>query len=100
MKKKHTETGNFERSKRTSPDPGVLYNATDKFQHRPALPRLGILFIHSFFSFFKEADGLFCLLHQVFHEHPEVFVFSQSLHLSLVAGQDGPQMLVGVGKQV
>ena len=71
-----------------------------KKQHRIALPRLGILLIHPLFSFFKEADGLFCLFHQIFHEDPKVFVLSQDLHLSLIAGQDGSQMLISVRKQV
>lgn len=64
------------------------------------LPRLGVLLIHPFLPFLEEADGLLGFFHQVLHEDPEILVLSQGLHLALVAGQDGAQVLVGVRQQV
>lgn len=69
-------------------------------KHFSPLPRLRVLLIHPLFPLLEEADGLLGFLHQVLHEHTEVLVFSQGLHLPLVAGQDGPEVLVGVGQKV
>lgn len=63
-------------------------------------PGLRVLLIHPLLGLLEEAHGLLGLVGQVLHEHAEVLVLTQDLHLALVAGQDGAQVLVRVRQQV
>ena len=63
-------------------------------------PGLRVLLVHALLSLLEKADGLLGLLGQVLHEDAEILVVAERLHLSLVAGQDGAKVLVGVWQQV
>ena len=63
-------------------------------------PGLRVLLVHPLLAVFKQADGLLGFLGQVLHEDSEVLVVPQRLHLALIAGKDGAEVLVGVWQQV
>ena len=79
--------------------PGA-HSCTLEASHSPYLPGLGVLLVHAFLGLLEQAHSLLDLIGQVLHHYPEVLVLPQGLHLALVAGEDGAQVLVGVWQQV
>lgn len=64
------------------------------------LPGLGVLLVHPLLGLLKKAHGLLRLVGQVVNDHTKILVFPENLHLALVSGQDGAQVLVGVWQQI
>lgn len=64
------------------------------------IPGLRVLLIHPLLGLLEEAHGLLGFVGQVLHEHAEVLVLPEDLHLALVPGQNGAQVLVRVRQQV
>ena len=48
----------------------------------------------------EEPDRLLALVHEVFHEQPEVLVVVQERQIVFILFEDGAKMLVGVGKNI
>lgn len=63
-------------------------------------PGLGVLLKHPLLGLLKKAHGLLRLVGQVLHDHAEILVLPEDLHLALVPRQDGAEVLVGVRQQV